>query len=1011
MRAAAAIGALLALNMVALRARACDEGMETRVVTVGNDPTIVSVPAGAWAYFEEQGRTLAIEAAVDERIDIDLPPRFGRTILHAGDTAIVRVRRAEPGRTPAKVRVTVACGASMPDVHRDWWYAVAALAHATAKALTGDQADAVAKRAAVLADTAFDLPERALALHLAAQCALQAQRYVISASGFEHAATAWMEAGDEARASAARVGQAESFVANGRYDAALSLAPMNADLSSKSYYSVRLQNSRCLALHYLHRLGEAGTCYGWLERALQQLDEPVERANALRNRAEILLASDDLDGAEAAAREAQALATGPSAPMVRGRAQLTRANVAIARGDVTAAITATAAALSDFTEAGAPAWQGDAKLKAARIFAELGAGDDAYLAVGDALRDYTGDEPALVAAGLTVYADIEREHARYEEARFASTSAEQIYSKLKMPMELERARLSSGRTALAADNLDEAEASRSRIPVSSSNAAAQMLFEAELDMRQGHLTSAARRLAASRRTALGFTATIDAARIEADIRRRSGDIEGADSIVRRALDGIMATARGSGNVLLRRMLMREAAPLRRAGIASVLERVDGPTSGVVAEAAWQWIAPRLDRGSYPKDVKSSHGAVFDRAIAQELLGSISGSMEISSSVSTARNLARRELLAMLATRQVKDAGYEESMPLALLEAERQLSVGDLAIGFLDGGSRAAILVVTPNLATIYPVLNVQTTKATIVRLVALASSSATSSIEIRNAVQELSEGLFGSIPISDPPIRLFVLSDGALDGVPWSLLQWPGRSEPLVVTTRISILRYDGLERTAEGAAPRAVLVFAPPTEPSGASLPPLAFAARESAAIRAALTGHISQIFEPIPTPRYFLAALQREDAWVHVATHGIARPERIGYAGIWLEGSGGAAPPAFLGWLEVLSHGVSNHLVVLDACELGAGRENVGGTLGFASALSEAGARDVVASLWPMSDAASATWVPAFYTALAADPSHNAASALRAAQLRLRESRMFRHPFYWSGLETFSRGSFSIR
>jgi hypothetical protein len=62
-------------------------------------------------------------------------------------------------------------------------------------------------------------------------------------------------------------------------------------------------------------------------------------------------------------------------------------------------------------------------------------------------------------------------------------------------------------------------------------------------------------------------------------------------------------------------------------------------------------------------------------------------------------------------------------------------------------------------------------------------------------------------------------------------------------------------------------------------------------------------------------------------------------------------------------------------------------------------------------MSDAASAIWVPTFYSALVVDPAHDDATALRAAQMRLRESRMFRHPFYWSGLETFSRTSFSVR
>jgi CHAT domain-containing protein len=59
----------------------------------------------------------------------------------------------------------------------------------------------------------------------------------------------------------------------------------------------------------------------------------------------------------------------------------------------------------------------------------------------------------------------------------------------------------------------------------------------------------------------------------------------------------------------------------------------------------------------------------------------------------------------------------------------------------------------------------------------------------------------------------------------------------------------------------------------------------------------------------------------------------------------------------------------------------------------------------MWPVSDAAAAIWVPAFYSALTADPQHDAAEALRIAQLKLRDSRAFRHPFYWAGLQAFAR------
>jgi CHAT domain-containing protein len=47
----------------------------------------------------------------------------------------------------------------------------------------------------------------------------------------------------------------------------------------------------------------------------------------------------------------------------------------------------------------------------------------------------------------------------------------------------------------------------------------------------------------------------------------------------------------------------------------------------------------------------------------------------------------------------------------------------------------------------------------------------------------------------------------------------------------------------------------------------------------------------------------------------------------------------------------------------------------------------------------------VPAFYRALLADAGYDSALALRTAQLRLRTSRAFTHPFFWAGLQSIER------
>ena len=93
---------------------------------------------------------------------------------------------------------------------------------------------------------------------------------------------------------------------------------------------------------------------------------------------------------------------------------------------------------------------------------------------------------------------------------------------------------------------------------------------------------------------------------------------------------------------------------------------------------------------------------------------------------------------------------------------------------------------------------------------------------------------------------------------------------------------------------------------------------------------------------------------------------------------------------------------LVTLSACETGLGREVGGeGLLGLARAFQYAGARSVLASLWPVSDEATTKLMAAFYRSLKSGCSKD--EALRAAQIELLRdpSGRFREPFFWAGFE----------
>lgn len=87
---------------------------------------------------------------------------------------------------------------------------------------------------------------------------------------------------------------------------------------------------------------------------------------------------------------------------------------------------------------------------------------------------------------------------------------------------------------------------------------------------------------------------------------------------------------------------------------------------------------------------------------------------------------------------------------------------------------------------------------------------------------------------------------------------------------------------------------------------------------------------------------------------------------------------------------------LLVLSACKTAAGDKRA--ALGLAGVAVRAGARSTLASLWYVSDEATAILMTKFYEELSQDNNITKAEALRRAQLSILENKRFSHPYYWS-------------
>jgi CHAT domain-containing protein len=99
------------------------------------------------------------------------------------------------------------------------------------------------------------------------------------------------------------------------------------------------------------------------------------------------------------------------------------------------------------------------------------------------------------------------------------------------------------------------------------------------------------------------------------------------------------------------------------------------------------------------------------------------------------------------------------------------------------------------------------------------------------------------------------------------------------------------------------------------------------------------------------------------------------------------GGGDNGFLTALEVFGMRVRADIVVLSACESGAGRVARGeGTLGLVRAFLVAGSPRVLVSLWRVDDVATSDLMVRFYAALAEGKAPSA--ALREAQAAMREA-----------------------
>jgi CHAT domain-containing protein len=304
--------------------------------------------------------------------------------------------------------------------------------------------------------------------------------------------------------------------------------------------------------------------------------------------------------------------------------------------------------------------------------------------------------------------------------------------------------------------------------------------------------------------------------------------------------------------------------------------------------------------------------------------------------------------------------------------------------------------------------------------------------------------------------RLLIVSDGALQYVPFAALPKPGASahEALAATSEVvslpsastlAVLRHEIAKRQP---APKTITVLADPVFNSDDERVRAAIARNRPAPYRSMTNAQRSTIVKDeikraasesgwdsdalsmarLPFTRreadvvlsLVPAASRRQqldfDAnlanaingdlaqyrIVHFATHGFLNSRHPELSGIVLSlfDERGQEQDGFLRAHQIYDLKLPADLVVLSGCRTGLGKEIRGeGLIGLTRAFMHAGSARVLVSLWDVNDEATSELMQRFYVNLLGPQKLSPAAALRAAQMSLAAEKRWSAPYYWAG------------
>jgi CHAT domain-containing protein len=418
-------------------------------------------------------------------------------------------------------------------------------------------------------------------------------------------------------------------------------------------------------------------------------------------------------------------------------------------------------------------------------------------------------------------------------------------------------------------------------------------------------------------------------------------------------------------------------------------------------------------------------------------------------------LQLRELGGRIRTRNPRYAALTEPRPVSVATLQRDLLDDDtVLLEYSLGEERSVVWAVTTRAITSYvlPARAEIEAAARRVHGLLIVSRARQRRREAERAVDELARILVGPVKHDLAAKRIVIVADGALQFVPFAVL--PLDRQPLIRRAEVvhlpsaSTLAVLRQELAGRSRAPKSVAIFADPVlsadDPrvhphtpripvrsgpaNGAASGPLpagqprpasdltrssgetgvsrfdrlVFTRREAQAIQAlaGTTGALLALDFDANRARALQTDLQQYRI-VHFATHGLLNSVHPDLSGLVLSlvDREGRPQDGFLRSHDIYNLRLGADLVVLSACRTALGEEIRGeGLVSLVRGFMYAGAPRVIATLWDVSDDATAELMRRFYAGMIGDGMAPAA-ALRAAQVWMSQHPRWNAPYYWAG------------